>query len=1091
MADEPKQEKGAKEPKEAKEVSQDQLEEQLSKEFKEYSVAEFFKRNRQMLGYSGKIRSLTTIVHEYASNSVTWDTPTVVRIQGETKIDRIGRLVDHSMQVNGFEYSALQDVESLRDFEKFEVLCFDKQSNKLRFKEVKSVHRHKVNGGEKIFQIKTVGNRNVETTRHHGLFTLRNGEVVEVKAVDLNVGDFLVVPRKPWLQETINEINILEEALKLPDEELGEFSIFGAKHLLYSNKALKDKIKSQLTPIQRHYDFYRNYMKCDRLPVRLLKILSPAERTAFYDYLVGERHCKYKIPCIFPISREFVQFLGLFIAEGSTRANKQSAALSFGSHESEIISFASQLIEHLFGFKPTVKNAHPTAINVILPSATIAFFLQHILKCGKKANSKRVPSLVFNLNQDLAREFLIAYSVGDGYPSKKLFELLNKTEFNLNQKITLATASQELVLGLQYLLSALGYSYSFQEKAGEQRRVKNVVANFGKSYIIEFYTTQINSPLNFYPLQMGGITAIAEAKLKHSINKRGQTTISYERISSLKLKDANISEKAAAFVNGDLGLLQVTEINLRDPTNKEFVYDYSVDGDENFVGGYGAICLHNSLDACEEAQILPEILVELRQLDGEKLKVVVEDNGTGIPKAKIGQALGKLLAGTKFHQRRQKRGQQGIGATFATLFAQMTTGKPIHVKSGIGDYKVFECDLEMDVQKNEPIFSNEREYSGKFRGLRIEADFGEVTYNRSEHSVYEYLRRTALANPHVQLTLVEPNNEIVVFPRASTEIPKKPPKALPHPLGISASELLEMSKASQNRKIASFLTNEFSRVSGQKVDELQGLVPGIDFNKAPSSLNWQEAEAIVQAIQKVKWIAPESAQLQPIGEDQIEKALKNLLQPEHMKVVQRKPKVFRGGIAFLVESAIAYGGKAGAGGATLKSGEKASGEVLRFANRTPLLFDAGTCATTQAVKEMDWNRYGLKNVEEQPVSIFINFVSVHVPYTGAGKLAISPEEEIIAEIKMALMECAREVSVYLSGLRKAEEQEKRKQIFFMYIGEVSEALEDVTKKDRAILEKKLREMATERTTKMLEAESEEEDEELKKLEKEMAKGEEE
>ena len=44
--------------------------ETLSKEFKEHSVAEFFKKNRQMLGLYGKIRTLTTIIHEYVTNSL-------------------------------------------------------------------------------------------------------------------------------------------------------------------------------------------------------------------------------------------------------------------------------------------------------------------------------------------------------------------------------------------------------------------------------------------------------------------------------------------------------------------------------------------------------------------------------------------------------------------------------------------------------------------------------------------------------------------------------------------------------------------------------------------------------------------------------------------------------------------------------------------------------------------------------------------------------------------------------------------------------------------------------------------------------------
>ncbi|MEK6843354.1 MAG: DNA topoisomerase VI subunit B, partial [Candidatus Micrarchaeota archaeon] len=392
----------------------------------------------------------------------------------------------------------------------------------------------------------------------------------------------------------------------------------------------------------------------------------------------------------------------------------------------------------------------------------------------------------------------------------------------------------------------------------------------------------------------------------------------------------------------------------------------------------------NSIDSCEDANILPDIKVEIHEL-GEHLKVMVEDNGTGVPKSKIGNAFGELLSGTKFHQRRQKRGQQGIGAKGATLFAQITTGKPSKIKTGIGNYKVFECEVSIDVKNNKPIISNEKEYSGNFKGTRVEAEFSEVGYNRSEYSVYEYLRRTAIANPHVQITLIEPTKEIVVFPRASTAIPAKPKDSLPHPLGVTTSDFMDMALISNNRKISSFLQQEFTRDSSDKTKELEiiantGISPTIttngrkepnpeyiDFNKTPQTLKWPEAERIVKSFANVKWIAPETDVLVPIGEEQLKKSLKNLLQPEVMKISERKPRVFRGGIPFLVEAAIAYGGSSGSQASTAaargtedKPGLARVGEVVRYANSVPLLFDAGSCATMEAVKSIDWARYDLR-----------------------------------------------------------------------------------------------------------------------------------
>lgn len=495
----------------------------------------------------------------------------------------------------------------------------------------------------------------------------------------------------------------------------------------------------------------------------------------------------------------------------------------------------------------------------------------------------------------------------------------------------------------------------------------------------------------------------------------------------------------------------------------------------------------NALDSIEDARAQGEILVEIQERPNEHFYVIIQDNGTGVPKSKIGAAFGKLLAGTKFHQLVQKRGQQGLGISFVTAFSQLTTGKPVHVKVGVGDGKVYECDVSIDMSKNEPIISNMQEYSGRFKGVRYEGEFAEVGYNRGEYSPYEYLRRTAIANPHVQITLVEPNKEITVFPRSSKEIPAKGKKILPHPLGITTSDLMDMSRRSEARKISSFLSSEFSRVSSDKVRELQEMMPKdesgkplIDFNRAPRTLQWPEAELIVNAMKKIKWIGPETESLVPIGEKHVEKSLKALLQPDALKVVERKPKVFRGGIPFLVEAAIAYGGKAGV---EVNGNRKL--EVLRFANRTPLLFDAGTCAITEAVKTIDWNRYDLNNYEDQPMSIFVNFTSVYVPYTGAGKLSISPEEEIVEEIRLALMECAREISQYIHGEKRKQLQEQRRDLFYRYIDEVAGVLHKLVGKEKELIARKLKKMAEVRTSmevtpEELESESEKELERLEK-----------
>ena len=91
----------------------------------------------------------------------------------------------------------------------------------------------------------------------------------------------------------------------------------------------------------------------------------------------------------------------------------------------------------------------------------------------------------------------------------------------------------------------------------------------------------------------------------------------------------------------------------------------------------------NSLDACEEARILPKIRVQITKIDDKKniIELKSEDNGPGIPQRSIEKVFGQLLFGSRFHAIRQSRGQQGIGITGVVMYSQLTTGRKTHVRS--------------------------------------------------------------------------------------------------------------------------------------------------------------------------------------------------------------------------------------------------------------------------------------------------------------------------------------------------------------------------------------------------------------------------
>jgi DNA topoisomerase-6 subunit B len=464
----------------------------------------------------------------------------------------------------------------------------------------------------------------------------------------------------------------------------------------------------------------------------------------------------------------------------------------------------------------------------------------------------------------------------------------------------------------------------------------------------------------------------------------------------------------------------------------------------------------NSLDACEEAGLSPEIFVQVEELgkDTDHYRLTVKDNGPGIPKTHLGKALGQMLAGTKFHRYIQQRGQQGIGAAACTMFSYLTTGQKTKAVSCYKG-KRLTANISIDFKTNKPIVEEVEEVPADETGLTVISEFKDVRYERSNYGVYEYLRRTALSNPHCTLTLIEPTNEKAIFPRSVEGNPPRPFEIKPHPLGITTHDLLEFAKRDkESRKISSFLQESFSRMSAGKIDELKTILPGFDFGKGPGELTWEEAEALVKAFSQVKWIAPALDSLVPIGKERIEASFRNIFNPEVLVVTERSPKVYRGGIPFMVEVGIAYGG--GVAAADKK------GEVMRFANRVPLLFDSGGCAITGTIKEMDWKRYDLKNFEEEPVAVLVNLISVHVPYTSAGKQAISDEEDITSEIKFAIMEASRAVQKYLSGKRRAHEIATKKKVIGRYVQQISSDLSSLSGEKRETIEKKLTQIIEEK-----------------------------
>ncbi|MBI2109735.1 DNA topoisomerase VI subunit B [Candidatus Woesearchaeota archaeon] len=1023
--------------------------EELAKKQREISVSEFFAKNRHLLGFDNPTRALLMTVKELVDNSLTYNMPILVKKGGTISISKIGELIDEQIETNKESVEIMRGghLEKLRIDGNIEVLAFDRNTLKIAFHNVSTLFRHKVNS--KIYRVKLTSGRYVDLTAYHSVFTLDKGKVVSIPTSELKVNMPILVPRHSWENpNSLKEINLIEELLALDPNLTSKINLYGITSLF------TDRIIKEIKSILPRPKWYRisDFKRLNYLPFNIIRQLH-LDINLLSHSKIGMSICRYKIPAILKVDHNLAELLGLYMAEGSILKSLQRIHFSFGSHEKDLIYYLIDLFEKVFRFSPKIRRAHATAYNVVANSTIIGFIFKHVLKVGDSARTKRIPDVVFNFNKSQKYSFLLAYLSGDGYPSNELFHILKNNLMlqDLNcQKVTSVTASFDLHVGLQYLLSSLGINYSIGYKGGHKRLIGNALAKFGEAHFLFIYTNNKKSPADLLPLEHAMVST-SNPQLKYSItNDANRLNISFEALKrGVASNSILVYNDIQNFLDGDLGVLRIKSIEEIE-YNREWVYDVSVPGCENFIAGVGAIVCHNSIDATDELRIPGDIKVELKQISENRFIIIVEDNGPGIVKEQIPKVFGKLLYGSKFHRFRMSRGQQGLGVSVSVLYSQLTTGKATKVISRISPKKpAHYYEIQINTQKNEPEILREKDVEWKSeRGTKVEIEL-EGRYQKGKQSVDEYVKQTAIANPHVSITYKTPEGETVKYARAVNELPIEPKEIKPHPYGIEIGNLITMLQYTKARTLQSFLTSEFSRIGSGTAKEMCSKA-SLNPDEKPSKLTNDQIEKLFKAMRDTKVIAPPTDCLSPITSEVLEKALKKEYEAEFYVTTTRSPVVYRG-FPFQIETAIIYSSK------WLQDEQV---RLIRLANRVPLLYQQGACAITEAVTDTNWKAYGLQqsgsNLPSGPAVILVHIASVWVPFTSEAKEAVAHYEDITKEIKLALQECGRKLSIYIHKNIRAKEQRERASLFDAYIPELASALNKLCGEPKSKIEEGLK-----------------------------------
>jgi DNA topoisomerase-6 subunit B len=242
---------------------------------------------------------------------------------------------------------------------------------------------------------------------------------------------------------------------------------------------------------------------------------------------------------------------------------------------------------------------------------------------------------------------------------------------------------------------------------------------------------------------------------------------------------------------------------------------------------------------------------------------------------------------------------------------------------------------------------------------------------------------------------------------------------------MKLGEFIAHSHLFGRQKVSAWLKKGFSRIGDSVIDEISKKkelgVPKANFEKLVDQLVDGDLNKLFSAIQNTELKAPSTNSVLSIGEDAMSKSIQRLGKVDFFSVVTRKPTIcdFK---PVQVEVAIARLEQKGG------DGDNPS-QLLRFANRVPLQFDKSACAIAQALSSVNWRAYGLAQPKDAfplgPYIFAVSVVSPFIKFKNASKETIDASDELVEEIRRALIQAGQKLSRYIRAEHKANELEEK------------------------------------------------------------------
>ena len=446
--------------------------------------------------------------------------------------------------------------------QKIKVLSFDKD-NDVDWTTPSAILRHKLGASKKILKITTQHGRSVEVTEDHSVFIIdqKTADIVPKAAGEITIDDYIVSTNHIPKSSILTYIDVVD--------------YFKTKNAYISNFSLKNikEIKNR--------DYASQYKSRNALPIKYLN-----------QFDLDKEHIEVgisqsnKIPARIPVNEKLCRLLGYFMAEGSYQ---NGLILSFNKSEVDLIEDTIEISKKLFNTTPSVNINQHNCAQVEIQSKNLEIVFREVFNIRKGAKNKRIPNILFHVNDKCIKSFVYGYTKGDGS--------IRILKDNTN-RIDVTSVSKDLLNDFQYLLSMIGISASYyrRNKSSIDKEIKGTVTSNNENFTLCFsgYVYQNKTIINKNSKDRNNFAdqiPLLPIFRKYISVSKDQQVISKKRLEKYVITD----NKLHALVTGDLSFLKVRDIEELEYSSDEYVYDFSVPGKENFYGGFLGLFLHNTM----------------------------------------------------------------------------------------------------------------------------------------------------------------------------------------------------------------------------------------------------------------------------------------------------------------------------------------------------------------------------------------------------------------------------------------------------------------------------------------------------------------